>query len=51
MPPKGISTAKKKRQYKHIKDSELDRGHSIKTAERIAAATVNKSKSKKSKKS
>jgi hypothetical protein len=32
---------KDEKQYKHVKDSELDRGHSEDRAEEIAAATVN----------
>ncbi len=42
MPPRGVESPKRKRQYEHIKDSELKRGESEETAERIAAATVNK---------
>jgi hypothetical protein len=40
------ATAKENRQYEHIKSSELNEGRSMKTAKRIAAATVNKQKSK-----
>lgn len=39
--------AKRKRQYEHIKESEAARGRSNKTAERIAAATTNKTRAKK----
>lgn len=42
MPPRGIESPKRKRQYEHIKESELKRGVSEEDAERIAAATVNK---------
>jgi hypothetical protein len=42
MPPRGVENPKRKRQYEHIKESELKRGVSEETAERIAAATVNK---------
>jgi len=46
MPPRGVHSAKRKRQYEHIKSSERSRGRSSKTAKRIAAATVNKQKSR-----
>jgi hypothetical protein len=46
MPLKGVS-AKRQRQYKHIKKSELERGASLATAERIAAATTNKTRAAK----
>jgi len=36
---------KDERQYKHVKQSELDEGRSTKRAEQIAAATVNKQRS------
>jgi len=42
LPPRETDTEKRKRQYKHIKESELKRGASLEDAERIAAATVNK---------
>jgi plasmid stabilization system protein ParE len=35
-------SAKRKRQYQHIKDSVLARGETVDTAEEIAARTVNK---------
>ena len=35
-------SAKRKRQYQHIKDSVLARGESLPLAEKIAARTVNK---------
>ena len=36
MPPRGVTSAKRKRQYEHVKESERERG------EEIAARTVNK---------
>lgn len=39
--------AKRKRQYKHILESEKKEGRSTKSAKRIAMATVNKTRSKK----
>ncbi|MCW3996859.1 MAG: hypothetical protein NWE98_12015 [Candidatus Bathyarchaeota archaeon] len=42
MPPRSIESNKRKRQYEHIKESELKRGMTEEDAERIAAATVNK---------
>jgi hypothetical protein len=47
MPPRGVTSEKRKRQYEHIKRSEAARGRSNKTAERIAAATTNKTRSDK----
>jgi len=47
MPPRGVKSAKRKRQYEHIKTSEMARGRSKKTAELIAAATTNKTRAKK----
>jgi hypothetical protein len=47
MPPRGVKSQKRKRQYEHIKRSESARGRSNKTAERIAAATTNKTRRKK----
>ena len=47
MPPRGVKSAKRKRQYEHIKESESKSGRSAKTAKRIAAATVNKRRAKK----
>ncbi len=44
MPPPGVKSAKRKRQYEHIKKSELKQGRSNKVAKRIAAATVNKTR-------
>jgi len=46
MTPKAWS-AKRERQYKHVKESELDQGRSEDRAEEIAAATVNKTRKKK----
>jgi hypothetical protein len=41
MPPRGVKSAKRKRQYQHIKQSYKKRGQSGR-AEEIAARTVNK---------
>jgi len=41
MPPRG-TTGKRKRQYQHIKQSELEAGRSDDVATEIAARTVNK---------
>jgi hypothetical protein len=46
-PPRGVVSPKRKRQYEHIKESELERGRSESTAERIAAATTNKTRKEK----
>ena len=46
MPPKAW-TAKRERQYEHLKKNEKERGRSTDTAERIAAATVNKTRAAK----
>jgi hypothetical protein len=43
--PKGWSK-KDERQYEHVKESEKKEGRSIKRAKSIAAATVNKQRSK-----
>ncbi len=40
--PKAAWSAKRERQYEHIKDSLKEQGRSTKTAESIAARTVNK---------
>ena len=45
MPPKAWS-AKRERQYEHIKDSLEDRGASEDKAEEIAARTVNKERAR-----
>ena len=42
MPPPGVKSPKRKRQYEHIKDSALEQGRSPARAKQIAAATVNK---------
>ena len=42
MPPRGVTSAKRTRQYEKIKASARKRGRSTKVAKRIAAATVNK---------
>ena len=42
MPPRGVTSAKRKRQYEHIKESAKKRGRSTKRAKEIAARTVNK---------
>jgi hypothetical protein len=42
MPPRGVKSAKRKRQYEHIKESATKRGRSTRRAKQIAAATVNK---------
>ena len=47
MPPRGVKSPKRKRQYEHIKESELKRGKSEKTASRIAGATTNKTRREK----
>lgn len=44
MPPRGVESPQRKRQYEHIKESELKRGASEEDAERIAAATTNKTR-------
>jgi len=47
MPPRGVKSPKRKRQYEKIKKSELSRGRSPKVAKRIAAATTNKTRRRK----
>ena len=42
MPPRGVKSAKRKRQYEHIKESAMKSGRSTRRAKQIAAATVNK---------
>ena len=42
MPPRGVKSAKRKRQYEHIKESARKRGTSTRRAKEIAARTVNK---------
>ncbi len=47
MPPRGVKKGSKRdRQYEHIKDSERQRGASLKRAEEIAARTVNKERAR-----
>ena len=46
MPQKAWSP-KRERQYEHIKENEQERGRSEDTAERIAAATVNRTRTAK----
>ena len=45
--PQKAWTAKRERQYEHIKENEQERGRSEGTAERIAAATVNRTRTAK----
>jgi hypothetical protein len=42
LPLRGVESQERKRQYEHIKESELKRGASEEYAERIAVATTNK---------
>jgi hypothetical protein len=46
MPPRGVKSAKRARQYEHIKESAKKSGRSSKRAKQIAAATVNKERRK-----
>jgi hypothetical protein len=45
--PQQTWSAKRERQYEHIKDSEKKQGRSTKRAKAIAAATVNKERARK----
>jgi hypothetical protein len=45
--PQKVWTEKRERQYEHIKENEKERGRSEDTAERIAAATVNRTRTAK----
>ena len=45
MPPTGVKSRKRARQYEHIKESARKQGRSTKRAKQIAAATVNKQRS------
>jgi hypothetical protein len=45
--PQKVWSPKRERQYEHIKDEEQERGRPEKTAERIAAATVNRTRTAK----
>ena len=47
MPPRGVTSEKRKRQYEKIKKSVKATGRSEKTASRIAAATTNKTRAAK----
>ncbi len=47
MPPRGVKSAKRARQYEHIKESAKKSGRSTKRAKQIAAATVNKQRRQK----
>lgn len=47
MPPRGVKSSKRKRQYEHILESEKKMGRSLKTAKRIAGATTNKTRREK----
>jgi hypothetical protein len=44
MPPRGVKSKKRERQYEHIKESVKKQGKSEKVAKRIAAATTNKTR-------
>lgn len=44
--PQASWSPKREREYQHIKQGELKSGRSEKTAERIAAATVNKDRAR-----
>lgn len=46
MPPRGVKSPKRKRQYEHIKKSAKRRGASLRRSEEIAARTVNKQRRK-----
>jgi hypothetical protein len=45
--PQRAWSEKRERQYEHIKETEKERGRSEDTAERIAAATVNRTRTAK----
>ena len=45
--PQQAWSAKRERQYEHIKESELEQGRSTKRAKQIAARTVNKERAEK----
>jgi hypothetical protein len=47
MPPRGVKSAKRKRQYEKIKASAKKQGRSTAVAKRIAAATTNKTRREK----
>jgi hypothetical protein len=46
MPPRGVKSPKRKRQYEHIKKSAMKRGTGSRRAKQIAARTVNKQRRK-----
>jgi hypothetical protein len=46
MPPRGVKSPKRKRQYEKIERSARSRGASIRRAKEIAARTVNKQRRK-----
>jgi hypothetical protein len=46
MPPRGVKSPKRKRQYEHIKQSATKRGTRTRRAKEIAARTVNKQRRK-----
>jgi hypothetical protein len=46
MPPRGVKSSKRARQYEHIKESSQSRGASPRRAKEIAARTVNKQRRK-----
>jgi hypothetical protein len=46
MPPRGVKSPKRKRQYEKIKQSVKSRGGSVRRAKEIAARTVNKQRRK-----
>jgi hypothetical protein len=45
--PQDAWSAKRERQYEHIKESEVKQGRSTKRAKEIAARTVNKERAEK----
>ena len=45
--PRGTWSAKRERQYEHIKDNLLERGEDKDSAEELAARTVNKERAQK----
>jgi hypothetical protein len=47
VPPRGVKSAKRKRQYEKIKESAKKQGRSTAVAKRIAAATTNKTRRQK----
>lgn len=46
MPPRGVKSSKRARQYEHIKESAQFRGASPRRAKQLAARTVNKQRRK-----